>query len=102
MSRSQPSRVEQRIAYALRIGLHLRTSGGSNKALAIGRDVTAVYFVILQVACDARKSSVASQAYVESSMKLVAREQHSPEWVNHCGLIRCMIAFRVPPDSACY
>ena len=35
-------------------------------------------------------------------MKLVAMEQHSHEWVNHCGLIRCMIAFRVPPDSACY
>ena len=67
MSRSQPSRVEQRIAYALRIGLHLRTSGGSNKALAIGRDVTAVYLVILQIACDARKSSAGSQAYVEAT-----------------------------------
>lgn len=102
MSRSQPSCVEQRTACALRIVLHLRTSGGSNKALSIRRDMTAVYFVILQIACDARKSSAGSQAYVESSMKLVALEQHSPEWVNHCGLIRCMIAFGVPPDSACY
>lgn len=42
------------------------------------------------------------QTYVESSMKLVALEERSPEWVNHCGLIRCMIACEVPPDSACY
>lgn len=27
---------------------------------------------------------------------------HSPEWVSHCGLIRCMVMCDVPAVSACY
>lgn len=80
----------------------IRTSGGGCKALSIRRDVAAVYFDVFQITCVAQRSQQKIRNSIRSAMWLVFEEVTVPGWVNHCGLIKCMIAYGIKVVEACY
>jgi hypothetical protein len=79
-----------------------RTSGCRHQTRSIGRNVTAVDFKVFEIACMRVTSQHERTAMAASRMACYARRVNRPGCVNHCGLMRCMVACRVEADKACY
>ena len=49
-----------------------------------------------------KKSQCEVQVYIWSSTQLMNGMVYIPGWVNHCGLIKCIVAYDVLANEACY
>ena len=77
-----------------------RTSGSGSQARPIGGDVAAVYFKVLLFAWNESQCQQ-DESRMRSAQQRAWAEVDPPGCVNHCGLMRCMVASRLRTARAC-